>query len=222
MINNFGMGFDEVTASSLVKIDTDGNVVDAGSHGDAINRAGFVIHSTVHSARPDACAVFHTHEENVTSVSAMECGLLPLTQTALLCGEVAYHDYQGVAVDDAERESLGRDFGRTASGILILRNHGVLTCGLTVAEAFTRLYYVTRASAIQVKAMAAAAASGSGQHLSRVEPRVLALFGAEGPQAKMMAFSVDKAQAEITAKYSAALFGQYKRKVARFNPGFDV
>ena len=189
LINCFGMGFDEVTAGSLVKVDTEGNVIEAGSHGEAVNRAGFVIHSCVHAARPDACAVFHTHEKNVTSLSAMDCGLLPLSQTALLCGDVSYHDYEGIAISDDERASLGRDFGDTSNGILILRNHGVLTCGLTVAEAFTRLYYIHKAAAIQVKTMAAVA--GGGARMNAVKPAVHGLFSTGGPQGGMMRVSSD-------------------------------
>ena len=111
LINNFGEGFDEVCASSLVKVDTDGNVVLAGSPGAAVNRAGFVIHSTAHRARADARCVMHTHEDAVTAVACTQGGLLPLSQAALVCGDVRYHEYEGVAVSDAERASLKRDLG---------------------------------------------------------------------------------------------------------------
>jgi len=150
LINPFGMLFDEITASSLVKIDLDANVVlDTGF---PINAAGFTIHSAVHAARADAHCVLHLHTLDGTAVSTMEGGLLPLNQTALLVrDDVAYHDYEGVAVDLDERDRIVADL--SDKHCMLLRNHGTLTVGETVGEAFTRMYYLERACSMQVRTL---------------------------------------------------------------------
>jgi len=213
LINRYGEGFAEVTASSLVKIDHEGAVIQAGSRGAAVNKAGFVIHSAVHEGRGDAMSVMHTHEAHITAVSAMECGLLPISQTALLCGHVVYHDYEGVALEEAEKPRLVSDLG-PSSGIMILRNHGVLTVGQTVAEAFTRLYYIHQAAKIQVKAMAA----GGGVYHPHKEVKALvqdkqAIFGRLGLN------EMEKAAFDGLAN---ATFAQFKRKVDGALPGYDT
>ncbi len=150
LINPYGWLFEEITASSLVKIDLDGNPVDAGP--TPINAAGFVIHSAVHAARSDVGCVMHTHTLPGMAVAAAECGLLPLNQMSMLFYErVAYHDYEGISLDLDERERLVRDLGDKCA--MILRNHGLLTVGRTVPEAFSRMYYLDRACAIQLAAL---------------------------------------------------------------------
>jgi ribulose-5-phosphate 4-epimerase/fuculose-1-phosphate aldolase len=153
LINRFGLMFEEITASSLVRIDMDGNVVDGS--GALVNPAGFTIHSAVHMARPDAMCVIHLHTVAGTAVSCLTEGLLPINQTAMLLnGRIAYHDFEGIALDHDERPRLIADLGDKSA--YILRNHGTLTVGGSVAQAFTTMYLLERACAIQV------AAQGSG------------------------------------------------------------
>jgi ribulose-5-phosphate 4-epimerase/fuculose-1-phosphate aldolase len=153
LINPYGLMFDEITASTLVKIDKDGNVVDDPT-GLGVNRAGFVIHGCVHAARPEVNCVIHTHTRAGVAVSAQQCGLLPLSQHALrVYGMVTYHDYEGIALDLDERTRLARDLGPTSLA-MILRNHGLLTLGQTVAEAFELMYYLDCACQIQIDALA--------------------------------------------------------------------
>ncbi len=152
LINPYGFAYEEVTASSLVKIDFDGNqVLDSGT-GYGVNLAGFVIHSAVHKARHDVDCVIHTHSPAGMAVSALKCGLLPLTQNAMFFGEIGYHDYEGPAVDLDEQQRLVRDLGTGAA--MILRNHGLLTAGGTVCEAFITMHWLERACQAQVAAMA--------------------------------------------------------------------
>jgi ribulose-5-phosphate 4-epimerase/fuculose-1-phosphate aldolase len=157
LLNPFGLGFEEVTASNLLKIDTDGNLVTPSEH--AIHRAGFVIHSAVHAARPDAHCVVHAHTRAGMAVSIMECGLLPLTQHAMMFhGKVAYHDSEGFANDVSERDRLAADLGDKP--IMILRNHGTLVAGRTVAQAYSMMWHLECAMQAQVDALA------SGQKLT--------------------------------------------------------
>ncbi len=152
LINPYGLLFHEITASSLVKVDQDGHVVQSGGL-HRVNPAGFTIHSAVHMGRPEAGAVMHLHAPDGVAVSAHRDGLLPLSQTAMLClGHLSYHEYEGVALNLDERERLIRDLG--ASNMMILRNHGTLTVGQTVAEAFTYMYFLMKACEIQVRAQA--------------------------------------------------------------------
>ncbi|MBC7727670.1 MAG: class II aldolase/adducin family protein [Microbacteriaceae bacterium] len=158
LLNPFGLMFDEVTASNLLKIDLDGNLVEPSPH--AIHRAGFVIHSAVHGGRADAHCVIHAHTRAGLAVSTMECGLLPLTQHAMMFhGRVAYHDSEGLANDPAERERLVRDLGDKP--VMILRNHGTLVAGETVGQAFSMMWHLEMAMQAQVDALA------SGQKLTR-------------------------------------------------------
>ncbi|MCS6987429.1 MAG: class II aldolase/adducin family protein [Sphingomonadaceae bacterium] len=152
LINPYNLMFDEITASSLVKIDVNGHPVMDTPY--LTNPAGFTIHSAIHMAREDARAVIHLHTPHGQAVSAMAEGLMPLTQTAMLIrDEVAYHDYEGVAVDLDERERLVADLGDKCA--MILRNHGTLTVGETVGEAFIRMYFLERACEAQCLALAA-------------------------------------------------------------------
>lgn len=152
LINPYNLMFEEITASSLVKIDIDGNKVMDGP--EFVNRAGFVIHSAIHAAREDANAVIHLHTPYGQAVSAMADGLLPHTQTAMIAGhDLAYHEYEGIATDLEERERLVADLGAKHS--MILRNHGTLAVGQTVGQAFVRMYFLERACEAQVHMLAA-------------------------------------------------------------------
>jgi len=154
LINPYGLMFDEITASTLVKIDKDGNLVDDPT-GLGINYAGFVIHGCVHEARPEVNCVIHTHTRAGVAVSAQKSGLLPLSQHSLrIYGELAYHDYEGIALELDERTRLARDLGPTSKA-MILRNHGLLSLGATVGEAFQLMYYLDCACQIQIDAQAA-------------------------------------------------------------------
>ncbi|WP_326597799.1 class II aldolase/adducin family protein [Streptomyces sp. NBC_01803] len=155
LINPYGLLFEEITASNLVKIGLDGRPVEATRH--RVNPAGFVIHGAVHAARPDAHCVLHTHSRAGCAVAAQERGLLPLNQISLeFYDRVGYHDYEGVALNLAEQERLVADL--TDHPALILRNHGLLTVGATAAQAFLRMYYLDKACEIQLAAQAGGAA----------------------------------------------------------------
>lgn len=152
LINPYGMMYDEITASSLIRIDLDGNVLDnPGEYG--INAAGYVIHSAVHGARHDVQCVIHTHTRAGMAVSALQCGLLPLTQTAMRFAKIPYHDYESVAIDLDERARLVADLGQSEA--MILRNHGLLAAGPSIAQAFNTLYWLEMACKAQVDALAA-------------------------------------------------------------------
>ncbi|MFP6770787.1 MAG: class II aldolase/adducin family protein [Alphaproteobacteria bacterium] len=150
LINPLGYMFHEITASSLVKVDLDGKVLSETDY--EINSAGFTIHSAVHAARHDVGCVMHLHTDDGTAVSAQADGLLPLTQTALtLVSNLAYHDYEGIALDHEERERLVADLGQ--SNTMILRNHGTMACGETVADAFLQMFTLERACSMQIRAL---------------------------------------------------------------------
>jgi ribulose-5-phosphate 4-epimerase/fuculose-1-phosphate aldolase len=152
LLNPYNLMFEEVTASSLVKVDANGNAVEPTPF--ITNPAGFTIHSAIHMAREDAQAVMHLHTPAGQAVSAHSEGLLPLTQTAMLIrGQVAFHEYEGVAVDLGERERLVADLGERNA--MILRNHGTLAVGSNVGECFIRLYYLERACQAQIMALSA-------------------------------------------------------------------
>ena len=152
LINPFNMMFEEITASSLIKIDVKGEPV--GLSAFPVNPAGFVIHSALHMARDDAKAVMHLHTRAGQAVSAMEFGLLPHTQTAMVSGsDVAYHDYEGIATDLEERDRLVQDMG--SKNAMILRNHGTLAIADSVALCFLRLYFLERACEAQVMMLSA-------------------------------------------------------------------
>lgn len=152
LINPYDMMFEEITASSLVKIDVDGNPVGKAEH--PVNPAGFTIHSAIHMSREDANAVMHLHTPHGQAVSAMEFGLLPHTQTAMIAKhDVAYHDYEGIATDLEERERLVADLGERHA--MILRNHGTLAVGESVGQCFLRLYFLERACEAQVMMLSA-------------------------------------------------------------------
>ena len=151
LINPFGMMYEEITASSLIKVDLAGKIIsNATEYG--INLAGYVIHSAIHAARHDVACVLHTHTNAGMAVSVLKCGLLPLTQTAMRWGKVAYHDFEGVAVEIGERERIVADLGDC--DVMIMRNHGLLAVGQTIGQAFNNIYRLERACETQLLAMA--------------------------------------------------------------------
>jgi ribulose-5-phosphate 4-epimerase/fuculose-1-phosphate aldolase len=155
LINPYGLFFDEITASNLVKIGLDGRAVEPTPH--LVNPAGFVIHSAIHGAREDARCVLHTHTKAGCAIAAQSDGLMPLNQINLeFYGQVAYHDYEGIALDLDEQKRLVADLG--TKPVMILRNHGLLTVGKTAQQAFLRMYYLEKACEIQL----AAQQSGAG------------------------------------------------------------
>ena len=155
LINAYGMMYEEVTASSLIKVNLAGDVLakpDFGALDYGVNRAGYVIHSAIHGARPEVACVIHTHAFASMAVSALQCGLLPITQTAMRFLKIGYHDYQGVVLDDAEKASLLADLAEREA--LILCNHGALVVGRTVGEAFNWAHRLELACRTQLAAMA--------------------------------------------------------------------
>jgi len=155
LINPFGVLFHEMRASDLIKVDLDGNVVDVGdAQSRRVNAAGFTIHSAIHMARPDLMCVVHTHTQAGIAVSAQKDGLLPISQHALkFYGRLAYHGYEGIALDLDERDRLVRDLGPTHKA-MILRNHGLLVGGTSIPEAFQMIYMLERSCAAQIAAQA--------------------------------------------------------------------
>jgi ribulose-5-phosphate 4-epimerase/fuculose-1-phosphate aldolase len=154
LINLYGLLYREITASSLVKIDVEGNIVAKPDTDYSINKSGYVIHGAIHKARPDVSCIIHTHTRAGMAVAAMKCGLLSLSQTSIRFeGHIGYHDYEGPAVDLDERERLVADLG--AHDAMVMRNHGLLTCGATIQQAFITMYHLEMSCRAQVDAMAA-------------------------------------------------------------------
>jgi ribulose-5-phosphate 4-epimerase/fuculose-1-phosphate aldolase len=165
LINPYGMLFSEITASSLVKVDLEGRKVAASPY--EINPAGFTIHSAIHATRKDALSVLHVHTVNGVAVSAQPEGVLPMSQHSIfVLSSLAYHDYEGVALSDNEKPRLVRDLGDKR--FLMLRNHGLLTVGRSVAEAFVAMYFFETTCRIQALAQA------SGSALRLIEPHIIA------------------------------------------------
>jgi ribulose-5-phosphate 4-epimerase/fuculose-1-phosphate aldolase len=156
LINLYGLLYKEITASSLAKITLDGEVLWKPETDYGINKSGYVIHGCIHRARPEVKCVLHTHTRAGMAVASMECGLLPMTQTSMrFVGHIGYHDYEGPAIDLAERERLVAHLG--PHDAMILRNHGLLTCGATVQQAFNTMYQLEMSCRAQVDAMASGA-----------------------------------------------------------------
>lgn len=168
LINRFGLRFDEITASNLIKVDQDGNVIDGPQD---INITGFVIHSGIYAARQDIACVMHSHSPGGLAVSALECGLQPLVNDTMMFYErIAYHDYEGISTDVTERERLAANLGD--NNAMVLRNHGLLTAGRSVGEAFMLMYYLERACSVQMQVLS------SGQK-PRIPPREICKLAAE-------------------------------------------
>jgi ribulose-5-phosphate 4-epimerase/fuculose-1-phosphate aldolase len=198
LINPYGLMFDEITASSLVKIDLDGKKVTPSPYD--INPAGFTIHSAVHAAREDAHCVLHLHTLAGVAVSTQEGGLLPISQQSLFpLSGLSYHGYEGVALNPAEKPRLVADLGQ--NNFMILRNHGLLTCGETVADAFLHMYILQRACEVQVMAQ------GGGGKLIPI------------PQAIVK--GIQAAREAVTRGAGANLaWPGLMRKVERIDPGY--
>lgn len=206
LLNPFGWMFEEVTASSLVKVDVHGNIVSPTPH--RIHPAGFVIHSAIHQARPDVLCVMHSHTRAGMAVSMMECGLLPLSQHAMLFeGRVAYHDSEGLALDIDERTRLARDLGDKP--VMILRNHGTLVAGGSVGEAFSMMWHLEKAMQAQIDALA------SGQTLTRPSAEVARATAANGFTNKAMS-QYDDGQSPMGRLEWPALL----RKLDRMDPSY--
>ena len=197
LINPYGMLFEEITASSLVKVDLEGRKVMASPYD--INPAGFTIHSAIHSAREDALCVLHVHSVNGVAVSAQAGGVLPLSQHSIfVLSSLAYHDYEGVALNDEEKPRLVRDLGDKR--FFMLRNHGLLTVGRSVSEAFVAMYFFETTCMIQVRAQA-------GAELIRLSPRII-----EGAQSQWM---------QVTRGAGGGLaWPALLRKLDRLDPNF--
>jgi ribulose-5-phosphate 4-epimerase/fuculose-1-phosphate aldolase len=199
LINPYGLMFEEITASSLVKIDMDCQPVIPTPY--KVNPAGFVIHSAIHEVREDAGCVLHTHTRAGVAVSAQKDGLLPISQQAsVILGSLAYHDYEGIAVRDDEKARLQKDLG--SARCYILRNHGLLTVGRSIGEAFQLMYTLESACQAQVAALS------GGVELIRVGQPVLdTVRHAINVQRNVL--SIDE------------IYGALKRKLDRRNPGYD-
>jgi ribulose-5-phosphate 4-epimerase/fuculose-1-phosphate aldolase len=168
LINAYGMMYEEITASSLIKIDLEGNILakpDFGELNYGINKAGYVIHGAIHRARHDVACVIHTHTWAGMALSALDVGVLPITQTSMRFLKIGYHDYQGVVLDGKEEASLLADLGMGEA--LILRNHGLLTVGKTIGEAFNWMHRLELTARSQLAAMA------TGAKLRPVSDKVL-------------------------------------------------
>ncbi|ACO79300.1 aldolase II superfamily protein [Azotobacter vinelandii CA] len=201
LINPYGLAFDEITASSLVKVDIDGTLLDDPT-GLGINRAGYVIHSAIHRAREHTHAVLHTHTTAGIGVSAQQDGLLMISQHAMrFYKRLAYHDYEGIALDLDEQQRLIADIGEHDA--LILRNHGLLTSGRTIEEAFYNLYFLERACAAQLAAQ-------SGGAALRFPSEAVAEKAARG-------FDLAIAQGRPQSHWDA-----YLRQLERDDPGFRL
>ncbi len=167
LINLYGLLYKEITASSLVKIDVEGNIIRKPDTDYGINVSGYVIHGAIHKARPDVACVLHTHTRAGMAVAAMKCGLLAMSQTSIrFHGHIGYHDYEGPAIDLEERERLVRDLG--AHDAMVMRNHGLLTCGATIQQAFNTMYQLELSCRSQVDAL------GAGAELTMPGENVLA------------------------------------------------
>jgi ribulose-5-phosphate 4-epimerase/fuculose-1-phosphate aldolase len=199
LINPYGLMFEEITASSLVKVDHEGRQLDDSPY--PVNPAGFVIHSAVHAARPDAQCVLHTHTLDGVAVSAQAQGLLPVSQQSIfVLASLGTHDYEGVALRDDEKPRLVADLG--PNRFLLLRNHGLLTVGASIADAFLNMYLFEAACRIQVRAQA------GGGGLVRVAPGIIATAGAQ-------------AAAATRGQGAALAWPGLLRRLDRRLPGYD-
>ena len=206
LLNPFGFMFHEITASSLVKVDLDGSIVDPTPY--SVHRAGFVIHSAVHAARKDANCVIHSHTRAGMALSMLKCGLLPLSQhAALFHGRVAYHGNEGLAIDLDERARIAADLGDKA--VMILRNHGTLVVGSTVGEAFSMMWHLEKAMQAQLDAMA------TGAELTQVPEAVAAATARQGFTSERI-----RAYADGTSPLGRLEWPALLRMLDRLDPSF--
>jgi ribulose-5-phosphate 4-epimerase/fuculose-1-phosphate aldolase len=200
LINPYGMMFEEITASSLVKVDQECRILSPTTF--PVNPAGFVIHSAIHDAREDVGCVLHTHTRDGVAVSAQAAGLLPISQQATVClTSLAYHDYEGLAVDDDEKARLVADIGMKKR--LILRNHGLLTVGKSIPDAFLAMYTLQRACEVQI------AAQAGGTPLIQVGANVMSTVDS-------------KVKIVRAGTGSELIWDPLLRKLQRTNPGYDA
>jgi len=198
LINPFGLWYSEITASNLVKIDLDGNTI--GNSEWSANRAGFVIHSAIHAARPDAHCIMHTHTTAGVAIACQKQGISPNNfYGSQLHGRIAYHAFEGISVELDERPRLVNSLG--AHDVMVLRNHGLLVCGRTVAEALRRMLNVQRACEVQL------AAEASGKPITEIPAEICARAAAQG-------------EAFDPAGYGSRLFTAFQRRVDRIDPGY--
>jgi ribulose-5-phosphate 4-epimerase/fuculose-1-phosphate aldolase len=210
LINPFGLTFDEITASSLVKVDLEGNIIGESAYG--INYAGYIIHSAIHAAREDATWIAHFHTRDGMGASAHAEGLLPLTQRALyIIPQLAYHDYEGVALHKEERERLQADLGPVKK-LALLRNHGTLALGSTPGEAWFGIYQLEAACSAQVAALA-----GGREHVLFAPD-----FAIEEAKRQLVQRPAVAAKAEGVKPHYELAWEAVLRKVARTLPGFDA
>jgi ribulose-5-phosphate 4-epimerase/fuculose-1-phosphate aldolase len=209
LINPFGLTFDEITASSLVKVDIDGNIIGDSEYG--INYAGYVIHSAIHGARDDAHYIAHFHTRDGMGASAHAEGLLPLSQRALMIiPGLSYHDYEGVALNLDERERLVHDLGDTSQ--MLLRNHGTLALGSTPGETWSRIYQLEAACSAQVAALA------GGRDHALIAPEA----AQEEARRQLAARPISAAAKEGVKPHDQLAWEAVLRRVTRELPGFDA
>lgn len=207
LLNPLGLWFEEVTASNLVKVDLDGNIID-GEWG--INQAGYVIHSAIHAVREDAHFIAHFHTDDGMAASSQNVGLLPLNQRALTAiPDLAYHDYEGIALNLDERERLVADLG-PAKHQMLLRNHGTLALGHSAAQVWSRIYQLEKACSAQVRTLAAPR-----------EAVLLAPQAAQDEVARQLARSFER-QPGDRSNHDDLVWQAILRKVQRHSPGFDA
>lgn len=152
LINPFGLMYEEITASCLIRVDAAGRILQNPNPGLGINRAGYVIHSAIHEARPDAGCVIHTHTPAGIAISTLRCGILPISQSAMRFARIAYHDFEGVAFNEGEKQRLAHDLGDAE--VMVLRNHGLIALGAGIPQAFNNMFRLERICQIQQMAMA--------------------------------------------------------------------
>lgn len=199
LINPYGLLFDEITASSLVKVDMACNKLHESPF--PVNPAGFTIHSAVHAARPDVACVLHTHTRAGVAVSAQQAGVLPISQqSTFVLASLAYHDYEGVAFRPDEGPRLQKDLG--SANFLVLRNHGLLTCGASIADAFLNMYVFESTCQIQLAAQA-------GGPLTEVDPRIVAGVA-------------ESMRVQTGGLGGAFVWPALLRRLQRLNPGHDA
>jgi ribulose-5-phosphate 4-epimerase/fuculose-1-phosphate aldolase len=201
LINPIGMFFEEITASSLIKVNMKGDVLHDTPY--EVNRAGFIIHSAVHAARADARCVIHLHTHDGIAVSMLEEGLLPLNQTAMLVADqVAYHEFEGVAFHEEERERLAHDLGDKP--LMMLRNHGTLAVGGSIAQAFVLMYMLETSCTVQIRAQ------GTGRPIHQPDAQAVAKTAEMSRRPNGMAYADTLAWPPLL------------RKLDRVNPGYDA
>jgi ribulose-5-phosphate 4-epimerase/fuculose-1-phosphate aldolase len=220
LINPYGMLYDEITASSLVKIDVEGNTLLQPDHGYSVNVAGFYLHAPIHKARREVQCVIHTHTRAGTAVGALAEGLLPLSQTAMrFYGQIAYHDFEGPAINGDECARVVADLG--PKDALILRNHGLLVCGQSIPQAFNRMYWLEQACRIQIDMLSC----GRALHMpseAAIHNTVTCFSGTEITLANEVATNpvISESTRHGGSGYGLLEWPALLRRLDRLNPGY--